>query len=253
MSGTIRAALTSALFLIASATHAAVVVDLTTSGSSGSINNAVFQQFSPQPTGTGVLNTFLRIQADSVEQGYNTDFRNVEFDQTNDIHTRSLLLDEVPKVIIGGVVYREFLLDINESSNTPLLSLNDVQLFLGSQPNLATYANLGTPIYKMDAGGNNSVKLDYSLNSGSGSGDMLMYVPQANFDLGAGDYVYLYSRMGQPIPGDAADVSSDAGFEEWSAGKKGPRGTIIPVSVPEPTLTPLLILGASLLTRRRRR
>src|ERR1043165_1086665 len=98
MSGTNRAAIVGALFLITSAAHAAVVVDLTAAGSNGTINGAVFQQFSPQPTGTGVLNSFLRIQHDSAEEGYNTDFRKVEFDQTNDIHTRSLLLSEIPQV-----------------------------------------------------------------------------------------------------------------------------------------------------------
>ncbi len=251
MIGTNRAAIVSAIFLVAPSAHAAIVVDLTTAGSRGTINGAIFQQFSPQPTGTGVLNTFLRIQGDTAEEGYNTDFGISQFVQTTD-PTRSLLLSEVPQVTLNGVLYREFLLDINESSNSPLLSLNDVQLFTGSQPDLATYANLGTPIYKMDAGANNSVKLNYALNSGSGSGDMVMYVPDGIFDATKGPYVYLYSRLGQPIPGDQSDVSSDAGFEEWSAGKKGPRGTIVPVTVPEPTMLPLLILGAAGLIRRRR-
>jgi len=254
MSGTIRAVLISALFFLTSAAaQAAIVVDLTTRGSKGTIGGAIYQQFSPQPTGTGVLNTFLRIQADGVEQGYNTDFRKVDLNQTPDPSTRSLPLSEVPKVTIDGVLYREFLLDINESNNKSLLSLNDVQLFLASDPNLIGYANLGTPIYQMDAGGNNSVKLDYSLNSGSGSGDMVMYVPQTDFDAGNGAYVYLFSRFGQPIPGDAADVSADAGFEEWAAGKKGPRGTIIPITVPEPSSISLLIIAAGTLLRRRGR
>ena len=250
---TIRAAILGAAFLFISAAQAAVVVDLTTAGSKGTINDAIFQQFSPQPTGTGVLNTFLRVQHDSAEQGYNTDFRRVDQDQLNDPSTRSLLLSEIPTVTIDDVVYREFLLDINEGNNTPLLSLNDVQLFLGVQPNPIGYANLGTPIYKMDGGGNNSVKLNYSLNSGSGSGDMLMYVPDVNFDPINGQFVTLFSRFGQAIPGDNSDVTSDAGFEEWSAGKKGPRGTIIPIAVPEPSSLSLMLIGAAALLRRSRR
>ncbi|HEV8292946.1 MAG TPA: PEP-CTERM sorting domain-containing protein [Tepidisphaeraceae bacterium] len=253
MSGTIRAAILGAAFLFISTAQAAIVVDLTTSGSKGSINGAIFHQFSPQPTGTGVLNTFLRIQADGVEQGYNTDFRKIDLNQLPDIYTRSLPLSEVPKVTIDGVLYREFLLDINESNNTSLLSLNDVQLFLASDPALIGYANLGTPIYKMDAGANNSVKLDYSLNSGSGSGDMVMYVPDANFDPTSGQFVYLFSRFGQPIPSDDADVTSDAGFEEWSAGKRGPRGTIVPITVPEPSSMSLLMIAGTALLRRGRR
>ena len=253
MSGTIRAGILGAAFLFTSAAHAAVMVDLTSAGSKGTINGAIFQQYSPQPTGTGVLNTFLRVQNDGVEEGYNTDFRKVDLNQTPDPSTRSLLLSEIPKVTIDDVLYREFLLDINESNNTPILSLNDVELFLGLNPNAIGYANLGTPIYKMDTGGNNSVKLNYSLNSGSGSGDMLMYVPDANFDATKGPYVTLFSRFGQPIPGDNSDVTSDAGFEEWSAGKKGPRGGNVPITVPEPSSLSLLLFGAAALLRRGRR
>jgi hypothetical protein len=97
------------------------------------------------------------------------------------------------------------------------------------------------------------VKLNYSLNTGSGSGDMVMYVPDANFDPTKGPYVTLFSRFGQPIAGDNSDVTSDAGFEEWSAGKRGPRGTIIPITVPEPASSSLILLGAAALLRRGRR
>jgi hypothetical protein len=250
---TMSAAIVGAAFLFTSAAQAAVVVDLTMAGSKGTINGAIYQQYSPQPTGTGVLNTFLRLSNDGVEEGYNTDFRKLDLNQLPDIHTRSLLLSEIPKVTIDDVVYREFLLDINESNNTPLLSLNDVQLFLGMTGDAIGYANLGTPVYKMDAGGNNSVKLNYSLNSGSGSGDMVMYVPDANFDPAKGPFVTLFSRFGQAIAGDASDVTSDAGFEEWSAGKKGPKGSIVPVTVPEPTSLSLMLIGAAALLRRSRR
>src|SRR5262245_57271593 len=54
-------------------------VDLTTRGSFGSINGADFLQFDPKPTGTGVINSFVRLQTSnakaSVEQGYNTSAR----------------------------------------------------------------------------------------------------------------------------------------------------------------------------------
>src|SRR5947208_435102 len=157
MSRTIRAGILGAAFLFISTAQGASVVDLTTAGSKGTINDAIFQQFAPQPTGSGVLNTFLRVQNDGVEQGYNTDFRKVDQDQTSDPSTRSLLLSEIPKVTINDVLYREFLLDINESNNTPLLALNDVELFGGLQPNPIGYANLGKSVYKIDGGGNNSV------------------------------------------------------------------------------------------------
>lgn len=258
MSRTVSAAIVGACFLITSAAHAAIMVDLTARGSSGTINGALFRQIDAQPTGTGVINTFLRVQKQGVEQGYNTDWRPTGFDEKTDLHTRSLLLSEVPKVTIGDIIYREFLLDINESANEPLLSLNDVQVFLAATGNVHNKSNLGAPIYDMDSGTDANVKLNYSLNGGSGSGDMLMYVPDSLFNPNAGPYVYLYSLFGAPIPGDSSDVSnkSEAGFEEWAAGKKGPNGTIVPITpapVPEPATMGLIVIASGMLLRRRGR
>jgi hypothetical protein len=255
---TIRAAVIGAIVLITSAAHAAIVVDLTTRGSSGSINGAIFKEFTPQPTGTGTINTFLRIQKNGVEDGFNTDWRPAGFDVKTDLHTRSLLLADVPKVTIGHVTYREFLLDINEAASEPLLSMNEVQIFLAATANVANKSDLGTPVYDMDSGVDANVKLNYALNRGSGTGDMLMYVPDSLFNTTTGPYVYLYSRFGEPIPGDSSDVSngSEAGFEEWAAGKKGPDGTIIPITpatVPEPASVSFFLIGSVMLLRRRGR
>ncbi|HEV8378999.1 MAG TPA: PEP-CTERM sorting domain-containing protein [Tepidisphaeraceae bacterium] len=258
MTRTICAAFVGAIFLLTSAAQAAILVDLTTRGSSGTINGALYQQFDAQPTGTGVLNTFLRVQKQGVEQGYNTDWRPTGLDEKVDLHTRSLLLSETPKVTISDITYREFLLDINEAANEPLLSLNEVQIFLAATGNVHNRSNLGAPLYDMDAGTDANVKLNYSLNHGSGSGDMLLYVPDSLFNGNAEPYVYLYSRFGEPIPGDNSDVSntSEAGFEEWAAGKKGPNGTIVPVTpppVPEPGSIALLLICATAMLRRRGR
>src|SRR4051812_16999352 len=38
-------------------------VDLTTHGAAGAANGALFRQFDAQPTGTGVINSFVRLQA----------------------------------------------------------------------------------------------------------------------------------------------------------------------------------------------
>jgi len=266
MIGTNRAAGISGSILLTlvtaiSTAQAAIVVDLTREGAKGTINGAIYQQVDPQPTGTGVINTFLRIQAKGVEEGFNTDHRPVQFDEKTDIHTRSLLLTDVPQVTINGIPYREFLLDINETVPKSLLSLNDVQIFLESAPDLNVFSKLRNPVYKMDEGADNSVKLDYNLNHGSGSGDMLLYVPEANFAATSGAYVYLYSKFGQPIPGDSssvgADQTADAGFEEWAAGKQGPGGTIVPITpvtpVPEPAaLTSIALAAFGLMTRKRR-
>src|SRR5262249_54424053 len=171
-------------------------LNLTTAGSSGPINGAVFQQTSPLPTGTGVVASFLRLQNNGTEQGYNTSARPVEFNEKTDPNfNRDLLLSEVPVVNINGTAYRQFLLDVNEgvaSSTTQLISLDKLQLFQSNTPGVNNYANLGTKVYDLDAGGDNSVILDASLNTGPGLGDMYAYVPDALFDPNL-QYVYLYS------------------------------------------------------------
>src|SRR5438309_10841959 len=50
----------------------ATVVDLTGSNDSGAINGAQFVFTAPQPTGTGVIQPFLRVENTPIEQGYNT-------------------------------------------------------------------------------------------------------------------------------------------------------------------------------------
>jgi hypothetical protein len=198
----------------------ATVLDLTARGSSGDVNGALYFQADPQPTGSGAIRSFLRIQGasahDVVQQGFNTDARPLQFDENRSLSfTHSLTLGSVPSVNIGGTLYREFLLDINQKSSQPLLSLDELRIYLGASGNLTGYsAATGqlaglVAVYDLDAGTDNQVLLDYRLNSGSGSGDMLLYVPDALFT--GGNYVYLYSKFGETY-------ASNAGFQEWSVG-----------------------------------
>src|SRR3989442_1746946 len=77
----------SAIAILAIAGPAvATTVDLTTAGSSGTLNGALFQQTDPIPTGTGVIDSFVRVSAanQDIEQGYNTDGRPVAYDEITD-------------------------------------------------------------------------------------------------------------------------------------------------------------------------
>ena len=112
------------------------------------------------------------------------------------------------------------------------------------------------PIYNMDTGltstfNDNWIKLDYTTNNGgSGIGDMVAYIPNAAFGGAAGStYVYLYSQFGTTMAGPT-NLSSDAGFEEWSAFKPTPPNG---GSIPEPASLGILSLGAAALIARRRR
>ncbi len=276
-----RNLLLGALLSVAvSGAHAVILndYDLTHINSYAVINNAIFA--TPDNgtiVGTGVFNPFVRIQAengnDNVENGYNTDGRAVQFD-TKDANqwSHSLLLSKISTKTVNGISYREFFLDINESSGQgeQYLSLDDFRLFLGSVGDLVNY-NLttnslpgATKVYDLDTNSvNNTIGLDYSNFSGSGNGiDLSVLVPDSVF-VAAGNpqYVYLYSSFGSkgtvnnnqqcggngknsppcPVPNSpvAPGVLPDgkygasAGFEEWSTR----------VGVPEPATYWLLGLG----------
>ncbi len=222
--GVIHAAL---ILVLATGTtlQAAPTLDLTSTGSSGDINGALFFQADPQPTGTGAIRSFVRLQANAdVSQGYNTDGRPLQFDEnTSGEFTRSLRLDDVPVVNVGGTDYREFLLDINESNGADknLLSLDTLEVYLGEAGDLLDYPNFGTKVYDLDEGADHWILLDYDLNPGSGGGDLFAYVPDESFDGADGEYVYLYSRFGE-------NAANSAGFEEWAVRDGDPPAAAIP-------------------------
>lgn len=232
---------------------AATIIDLST-GDSGSANGALYQWTDFSATGTGVINSFLGVQAQGTEQGYNHSLGNVgPWDTKAGTHTNDIQYQDLVAKTILGVDYYEFLLDINESNghDNEYLSLDNVQIFTRNSPITSADENLdglGTLRFNSDNGDDVTVKLDYSRNHGSGSGDMFLYVPVANF---AGtlpeDYVYFYSHFG--------DIwASDAGFEEWgmlrAADTEG--GPIENTPVPEPGTMFLLGTGLMFAARRMR-
>src|SRR4051812_9726612 len=115
-------------------------LDLTTRGSSGWIGDAQFVQTDAQPTGTGNINSFVRVQANGVEQGYNTSARPLQYNENSSPQfTRSLKLSEVPQVTINGKVSLEFLLDVNQTAANPMLSLDDLRVYVGDNPAASGY------------------------------------------------------------------------------------------------------------------
>ena len=216
-----------------------LVLDLTTAGSSGNIDGVIFQQYSPKSTGSGNIDSFVRIQSFGVQHGYNTDYRPLEFDEnTTATFTHSLLVSSVPIVNMDGIDYLEFLLDINQNGEN-ILSMDAFEIALHNSGNLIGYSSIfASTIYNLDSGGDNYVLLDYSLNGGSGQGDMLAYVPASLFE-GLGDYIYLYSRFGE-------NSAADDGYEEWAHGIGEPV-------IPEPATILLFGIGGSVVLRRKRR
>src|SRR5437868_4986639 len=203
--------LIGAIIICTTVCHA-TLVDLTGSNDSGTINDAQFVFTTPQPTGTGVIQPFLRLENTHVEQGYNTSggtpFNDKAGPWTHDLSFGNL---QNTQVTLGGVSYFKLLLDVNEPGGSKsLISLDQLQFYtsnLGGQTT-TNVASLGTLRYTFGSG--DSVILDASRNHGSGSGDMYAYIPTSDFaGTKASDFVYLYAHFGN------AD-DSQAGFEEWA-------------------------------------
>ncbi|MBN8561786.1 MAG: PEP-CTERM sorting domain-containing protein [Leptolyngbya sp. UWPOB_LEPTO1] len=227
----------------------AATLNLANSGlQNGTLNGAFFQEIDPNdPAGTGVLNSFVRLQSpgnSTVEEGYNTD-GSLQFNEMSGNFTRSLKLSDVPIFTIGGVKYRQFVLDINEKNakDEPLIDLEKLQIFLGNAGNLVNYPTFGgnaVKIFDLDGNEDNTVKLR-DTNAGSGRADLLTYIPDSLFS-GPNQYVYLYSKFS----------GAEGGFEEWAVQVKEKPDTP-PKSVPEPAALAGLGLVAGAMTFARRR
>lgn len=259
-------ALTLAVLLTASVAAQADVLDLATSTNgmtpdtmSGTFGDVLFVWTTNQPTGTGTIQTFVQVQAqgnNTTERGYNTTVNNVFDNGASDEFNHALALADIPIVNIGGTDYRQFLLDVNESlgQGGELISLNEIQVLQSNvaNPNVTTFTNdvLDIPshtfVFRLDDGVDNTIELNAALGTGSGSGDMFMYIPN---DLFAPDvqYVYLYSEFG------TGNGVSD-GFEEWSViGQNGDEsGQVIPEPASLSLMGSGLVAMATLRLRRRR-
>jgi len=202
------------------AVPSATALDLTTRGASGKIGDALFVQSNEQPAGSGVLNSFLRLQAhgrDGVEQGINGGHGSKRFfDEKGGRFNRELELRDVPTVTVEGTVYREFRLDINEPNGRgkALISLDELQLYVSHHGRMGH-----DPVYDMDADGDNYVVLNSRLGHGSGSTDALVYVKDSLFS-GASQrsHVSLYSKFGEHF-------AAEGGFEEWPVRRPKCGGT----------------------------
>lgn len=267
---------------------------------SGVINGATYTRTDTQPTGTGYIDPFVRVgmqgsAGKEVVHAYNTTVDGILNNSNEDNWNHEVKFGQIQIQTVGSLSFVRFLLDINQNSGGTgeFLNLDDVQIFISSVPNqysttftgdgqiVLTGSNL---VYRMDAlpdstassqpdpcqGKNGDcavydqssrVTLDYSINSGSGSGDMYLDIPVSMFDAAFtaaglttdaqknGAYVYLYSKFGSD------PYSNNDGFEEWSFLSKVDNGGGGGGGAPEPStmlLAGLAILAARSASRRRK-
>jgi hypothetical protein len=217
-----------ALLLLAGAANANIL-DLTAPHSQGTIGGAIFQTVDLAPTGSGVFDSFVRIQRTGTEQGYNTSGRPVAFNEnTSPTFTHNLTVGDIPVVSYQGSNYYEFFLDVNESNGggNNLISLDDIQIYTSATGSQTTsnVSTLGDLRYDLDVSKDSWIKLDYNLGSGSGRGDMRMLLPvSALGGVGPGTFVYLYSQFG-------LNFGTDDGYEEWAVQEATPTVPLPPAA-----------------------
>lgn len=239
-----------------------LATDLTTAGATGTAGTGVLvEQVSPQPTGTGNIDPFLRIQRANSPcvAGFNTGGdAGGTLDDLAGTWTHALATSSLTTTNINGTNYVQFLLDINQTGSDPLLSLESFRLFSFGDGGLEGVDGLNallggaagvTSLFNMDAGGDRRLLLNYGLNTGSGSGDVLFSI-DANYFLNAGNFIYLFSRFGAL----GTVFENNDGFEEWALVTND-----CPLegctSVPEPGSMGLLgagLLGLGVFARRKR-
>jgi uncharacterized repeat protein (TIGR01451 family) len=204
-------------------------VDLTFDDTFGTINDAVFMTGLYQPIADH-FSSFLEIQHNGTEQGYNTN-GTLQYD-TKDTHggtsTHSILLANIPIVVgdgshgtVEGVTYREFRVNIGEAgTNKQFLSLDALQIWQEESGSLTNFtpgsgfagAHTNYLAYNLDAGGDHWVGLKEPSNgNGANQTEFTVLIPDSDFiNDPSHRYITLYSKFGQQ-----AGWESDSGSEEW--------------------------------------
>lgn len=249
-----------------------------------------------RPTGTGVFDPFLSTQRDgegnkktgdgtpdTYSSGWNTD--GTDLPASNDAHrtttewVRALAVDEIATVDsdlpddVADGAYRLFTVDINQEGTptdlSSLISLVHFELYNCTSsdyetlsPDCTSFLNLFPDGTWVDFNYHNRTEGNTDFASGSGAGDIDVYVPDVGF---LGPYIALRDGWGTGGPtgvgAGSGTYADNDGFQEW-ASRVGPTTSSTPTSsgtpttggIPEPAVLSLLgfgLVGAAYRIRRR--
>ena len=200
-------------------------IDLTTAGTSvtSAVDGTIWTNTNLiQSSGTGVIEPFLRWQANNTETGMNTDVP-PPYDTKAGIWTHSITLGQLGIVNRDGVDYYVFTLDINEpNQDAAFLTLNEMRIYTTDQGGSladenAVIAAGATLNYNLDGTSDQTIYTDYRVsNTGSGESDVDFYIP-TSFFAGASSTDNLYFVVNSGLAGDTTGLDSADGFEEIRA------------------------------------
>jgi hypothetical protein len=239
----------------------------------GFINGALFRDPSVGGSaGSGTFRDLYRIsppngQDNVIEEGYNRPGV-LDTSVPNGFDPYLRMADLIQDASQSSYI---FVVDLNESNSATdrYLSVDDLKIWVGGTtdpavlPNTlaATMTQLGVPAFDMNpAGQQNFALLDATLSSGSGGGDLFVFVPKAYFPQNADPnaFVYIYTKMGSytGAPGFGAGATQEqVSIPGKSISTGGTVSTITSglTTIPEPsTFAGLLAAGLFGLVRRRR-
>jgi hypothetical protein len=235
------------------------VLDLSAApGLSGRLHGAIFTGATTDNTAAnGAVDPFVQLQHSGVEQGFNTTAR--PYHPPNDAGTdatfnHAIQRHAVPIVARGGITYYEFALGINQDSSAPLLSLDELRIYVDPSTTLSNYdPTTGEldglmPVYDMDGGLDPQDATYVKLNSNFGANGITMFldVPTSELGIGPSECIYIYSKFGvQNLnPGDTTG-SANGGYEQWGHGDTAPLQPSGQVSVAINESSPVTSTGVN--------
>ncbi|WP_214476608.1 hypothetical protein [Mesorhizobium sp. dw_380] len=173
------------------------------------LGSGVLLEATTTGSGTGNYDSFLRLQATNIEQGFNTDENGNVLDNKASF-THDLQYGNIQTINVGNIDYIEFRLDLNESNNAVNadITLTGLDIYISDAgATLADYnAGFTTGFTSIFHLGPDQFLVD--ANHGSGTDDYRVLVPVSDFTaahVSPGSYVTLYSSFS----------GSNGGFEEW--------------------------------------